>query len=136
MQSLNIGFTKNTGDKIHKVCSVVAISSDFGTGQYDFLVTCGDSGFYLADNQLYRKADFLSPDKWYDRAPKLPGVDPGVEKEIEKIERAQMVELPVPQRRNFDEVELGLTEEMARRETQRCLQCGLICYRGYREKAS
>ena len=36
----------------------------------------------------------------------------------------------------FDEVELGLTEEMARRETERCLQCGLVCYRGYREKVS
>ena len=44
--------------------------------------------------------------------------------------RVRMPELHVPQRAmNFDEVELGLTEEMARQESQRCLQCGLICYR-------
>ena len=87
-------------------------------------------------HKLLSGEEVTAPDKWYDRAPKLPGIDPGVEKEFEKIERTDMVELPVEQRRNFDEVELGLTEEMARRETQRCLQCGLICYRGYREKAS
>ncbi|MFZ5587257.1 MAG: FAD-dependent oxidoreductase [Thermodesulfobacteriota bacterium] len=45
-------------------------------------------------------------------------------------QRVRMPELHVPQRAlNFDEVELGLTEEMARQESQRCLQCGLICYR-------
>jgi hypothetical protein len=26
-------------------------------------------------------------------------------------------------------VELGLTEEMARAEAERCLRCGLLCYR-------
>jgi len=30
---------------------------------------------------------------------------------------------------NFNEVELGLTEEMAQGESDRCLRCGLICYR-------
>ena len=44
--------------------------------------------------------------------------------------RVKMPELHVPQRAGtFDEVELGLTEEMARKESQRCLQCGLYCYR-------
>ncbi|MDJ0762125.1 MAG: FAD-dependent oxidoreductase [Myxococcota bacterium] len=78
--------------------------------------------------------DVKAPNKWLEKAPKLPGIDEGVE--IEDIERAKMIELPVEERRNFDEVELGLTEEMARRETERCLQCGLVCYRGYRESAS
>ncbi len=45
-------------------------------------------------------------------------------------QRVKMPELHVPERAmNFSEVELGLTEEMARQESQRCLQCGLICYR-------
>jgi hypothetical protein len=45
-------------------------------------------------------------------------------------QRVKMPELHVPERAmNFNEVELGLTEEMARQESQRCLQCGLICYR-------
>jgi NADPH-dependent glutamate synthase beta subunit-like oxidoreductase len=44
--------------------------------------------------------------------------------------RAKMPELDVPQRANsFVEVELGLAEEEARFEAQRCLQCGLICYK-------
>jgi NADPH-dependent glutamate synthase beta subunit-like oxidoreductase len=41
-----------------------------------------------------------------------------------------MPELAVSERRgNFHEVERGLDEEMACREAQRCLRCGLICYR-------
>ncbi len=44
--------------------------------------------------------------------------------------RVKMPELSVEERKgNFKEVELGLTEEMARTEAGRCLQCGLICYR-------
>ena len=44
--------------------------------------------------------------------------------------RAKMPELTVEDRAaSFVEVELGLAEEEARREGQRCLQCGLICYR-------
>jgi len=32
-------------------------------------------------------------------------------------------------RLSFKEVELGLDEQMAKDESERCLQCGLICYR-------
>jgi len=32
-------------------------------------------------------------------------------------------------RLNFEEVERGLSEEMARGEAERCLRCGLLCYR-------
>jgi formate dehydrogenase beta subunit len=43
--------------------------------------------------------------------------------------RAKMPELEVPERAgSFIEVELGLPEDDARREAQRCLRCGLICY--------
>jgi len=41
-----------------------------------------------------------------------------------------MPELEVEDRRlNFGEVELGLDDEAARNEAERCLRCGLICYR-------
>ncbi len=44
--------------------------------------------------------------------------------------RARMPELEVPRRAgSFVEVELGLKEEQALAEAQRCLQCGLYCYR-------
>ena len=32
--------------------------------------------------------------------------------------------------------EKTITEEMAKREADRCLQCGLVCYRGFRSKES
>jgi formate dehydrogenase beta subunit len=94
-----------------------------------------DGRFAARGINLFLTGEEMSPpNKWYEKAPKLPGIDEGVK--LERIARAKMIELPVEKRRNFDEVELGLTEEMAKRETERCLQCGLVCYRGYREKAS
>jgi formate dehydrogenase (NADP+) beta subunit len=44
--------------------------------------------------------------------------------------RVRMPELSVDERRlSFQEVELGLPEKMARAEAERCLRCGLLCYR-------
>jgi NADPH-dependent glutamate synthase beta subunit-like oxidoreductase len=75
------------------------------------------------------------PFNWHKKAPKLPGIDDGVT--LDPTERVHMPELDVDaRRRNFEEVELGLPEELARREAERCLQCGVVCYRGYREQAS
>ncbi len=43
----------------------------------------------------------------------------------EKIPRTKMLALaPEERRRNFNEIELGFTEQMARREAKRCLSCG------------
>ncbi|MCP4604028.1 MAG: FAD-dependent oxidoreductase [Proteobacteria bacterium] len=76
--------------------------------------------------------DIKMPGNWHEKPPDLPGIDHGVT--VVKTPRAEMPELSVDERRlNFNEVELGLTEEMAKKETERCLQCGLVCYRGYRE---
>ncbi len=45
--------------------------------------------------------------------------------EMPKMNRAKMPELLTSQRKNnFNEVELGYTEEMAREEARRCLKCG------------
>jgi heterodisulfide reductase subunit A-like polyferredoxin len=45
---------------------------------------------------------------------------------VEKKAREKMPELPAGRRvRNFDEVELGLTEEQALAEAARCLECGI-----------
>jgi homotetrameric NADPH-dependent glutamate synthase len=70
------------------------------------------------------------------RAPEPPitrdTVLPDVEELVGVTEstRAQMPELSVDERRgSFEEVEQGLTEEQARQEAERCLRCGLICYR-------
>lgn len=43
--------------------------------------------------------------------------------------RQQMPERPVSERiKDFQEVELGFTEEIALKEAERCLNCGLACY--------
>ncbi len=42
----------------------------------------------------------------------------------DKKERVLMPELPINKRKNFKEVELGFTEEMAIEEAKRCLRCG------------
>ncbi|MBI4776747.1 MAG: FAD-dependent oxidoreductase [Deltaproteobacteria bacterium] len=47
----------------------------------------------------------------------------------EKIPREKMPELPVEDREgNFREIELGLTEEQARTEANRCLSCGCMAF--------
>lgn len=43
----------------------------------------------------------------------------------EKKERALMAKLPLDERKNFEEVELGFNEEIAINEARRCLRCGL-----------
>ncbi|UCH06918.1 MAG: electron transporter RnfB, partial [Deltaproteobacteria bacterium] len=49
---------------------------------------------------------------------------------VPESKRQQMPELTVEQRReSFDEVELGFSEEQAKAEAERCLRCGLWCYR-------
>ena len=50
--------------------------------------------------------------------------------QVPESTRVHMPELTVDERRlSFTEVELGLTEEMAKGEAERCLRCGLLCYR-------
>jgi len=49
---------------------------------------------------------------------------------VNESDRVHMPELSVDDRRlSFQEVELGLDEHMAAGESERCLRCGLICYR-------
>lgn len=48
---------------------------------------------------------------------------------LEHSPRAKMPELDIEARKlNFIEVELGLTEDQARAEAKRCLNCGLYCF--------
>jgi len=68
------------------------------------------------------------PEKAITKDSLLPDVDEL--KPVPISERVKMPELGVDERRDsFDEVEEGLGEEMASREADRCLSCGLICYR-------
>jgi heterodisulfide reductase subunit A-like polyferredoxin len=53
---------------------------------------------------------------------------PPVSKQIEKKPRLHMATLPLEMRkRGFGEVELGFTEEQAKAEAQKCLDCAVCC---------
>jgi formate dehydrogenase (NADP+) beta subunit len=82
-------------------------------------------------DQLILGEGVETPRNWYEKAPKLPGVD----KDIPTTsERGKMAELTVDERRlNFTEVDIGLSKEVAIKETQRCMQCGVVCYQGSRD---
>ena len=68
------------------------------------------------------------PEKAIGKGSHLPDVDEL--KPVPLSERVTMPELEVSQRReNFNEVECGLGQQMASGEADRCLRCGLICYR-------
>jgi len=48
------------------------------------------------------------------------------EEEIEDARRLPVPSLPIDKRSsNFNEVELGISEEMAKKEARRCLRCDL-----------
>jgi hypothetical protein len=52
-----------------------------------------------------------------------------VDKPLPVLERQSMPHLPVSERiSDFNEVELGLSEDAALKEAARCLDCGLQCY--------
>jgi hypothetical protein len=48
---------------------------------------------------------------------------------VEDIDPAPRQIMPLCTEPDCRELELGFTEEMARTESARCLQCGLICYK-------
>jgi len=77
---------------------------------------------YLRGEEVTAPPHFLKPkeDLW-PVISDLSGVD--------RAPRQKMPEISLEARQgSFDEVETGFTEEQARRESDRCLQCGLYCY--------
>ena len=67
------------------------------------------------------------PDEF--KGPVVDRVQPEDLEGLETSPRAKMNELEPEERKlNFKEVELGLTEEQAKREAGRCLNCGLFCF--------
>jgi len=47
------------------------------------------------------------------------------EEEVELLDRPEMPSLPIEDRRNFKETELGFSKEQAIMEAKRCLRCDL-----------
>jgi len=74
---------------------------------------------YLTGKSLEREYTLCRPSRYVDPVELT-------EEEIAEAKRPEMPHLPIPERqKNFKEVELGFTEEMAVREARRCLRCEL-----------
>jgi formate dehydrogenase beta subunit len=79
-------------------------------------------------NRFLRGEEVTVPDEAITKDSELLDVEEVVN--VPESVRVRMPELTVDERRlSFKEVELGLTEEMAQGEAERCLRCGLLCYR-------
>ncbi|MCK4956799.1 MAG: FAD-dependent oxidoreductase, partial [Candidatus Cloacimonetes bacterium] len=71
------------------------------------------------------KLDNFTKDFFSKKAEKLADVDPSQYTQYEKKARALMPELNAAKRAtNFKEVETGFSENVAREEAERCLECG------------
>ena len=72
----------------------------------------------------------------YDLDPALPGNAVGCKTVVQNVDRVeevlsasrQIMPLSAPGELETAELEKGFSEEAARTEARRCLQCGLICY--------
>ena len=82
---------------------------------------------YIRGKPLVRKYDVTRPSMYIEPAELT-------EEEVAEAKRPAMPCLPVSERiNNFNEVELGLTEEMAIKEARRCVRCDLETEEGKRQ---
>uniref|UniRef100_A0A7C6A9Z8 FAD-dependent oxidoreductase n=1 Tax=candidate division WOR-3 bacterium TaxID=2052148 RepID=A0A7C6A9Z8_UNCW3 len=73
--------------------------------------------------ELYLKGEELKPAEKPN--PEIAQFTPEEYARVKKAERSEMPKLPIAERRSFKEVELGFSEEEAKREAQRCLNCSV-----------
>jgi formate dehydrogenase major subunit len=80
----------------------------------------------MAINRFLKGEDLAEPEKPFEIAKgKLDEVNESEFAHFERKPRAKMPKLPEHERcKGFPEVELGFSEEVARREASRCLECG------------
>ncbi|RJP70989.1 MAG: 4Fe-4S dicluster domain-containing protein [Ignavibacteriales bacterium] len=71
-----------------------------------------------------KKSDF----KFYSLKHKLHKLTDREFEQYKKIPREKIAEIPLSERNNFCEVELGINEDQSLQETERCLECGCSEY--------
>jgi formate dehydrogenase major subunit len=71
-----------------------------------------------------KKSDF----KFYSLKHKLHKLNDREFEQYKKIPREKIAEIPISERNNYCEVELGINEEQSLHETERCLECGCSEY--------
>jgi NADH-quinone oxidoreductase subunit F len=104
----------------------VFAGGDFVTGP-DMVVNAiaaGRRGAIAIDKYLRKDTSRV---EIYDRKTEVTGARPAeLDETWEEQPRTKVKTLPLPDRRaSFSEIELGFSEEVARREAKRCLRCDL-----------
>ena len=130
-----VGLTKwNTIDVVNELSCETNIEGVFAGGDAatgaSILVEAVGAGRRAARSihQYLNGQEISVPENAIDKKSKLPDVEEL--KAVKASERVHMLELTVDERRlSFKEVELGLDKKMTEGEADRCLSCGLICYR-------
>ena len=86
----------------------------------------GKKAAHAMDSYIKGENITLEPEAYnHVKAKSYKEIDPATYNNIESIGKIPMPMLTKEQRHlNFNEVELGMTEEQAKREAERCLECG------------
>ena len=107
----------------------VFAGGDAATGASILVEAIGAGRRAARSIHLYLSGEKVSvPENAITRKSVLPDVEEV--KEVKESERVHMPELSVDERKlSFKEVDLGLDEKMTKGEAERCLKCGLVCYR-------
>ena len=87
-------------------------------------IGCGKEASVSIDRYL-RRLDLHTGREARDA--KLTAITQPVKDKYDPAPRAQMAWLPVIERMTSDEVQLGLTEQVALQEARRCISCGTSC---------
>ncbi len=116
-------------DETTGVTSVERVYSggDVARGAATAIEAIADGGKAAAaiDSYLRGESEFTPPSFFNITKERWDGFPEAELAAVEKKERAEMPELPVVSRiKTMEEVELGYTEEQARQEATRCLECG------------
>ena len=105
----------------------VFAAGDCVTGPDIAAIAIGGAREAAAGIEVYLKGEKAAPKpKPYNSSMgKLDEVPEAFFQNVQKIPRANMPQIPVPDRTgNFKETEVGFSEEVARKEAGRCLECG------------
>jgi hypothetical protein len=95
------------------------------------LIDAGGAGRRAARsiNQFLRGEEVAVPPGTYAKPTKVAeSKDVAIER-VKRLDKVPQPELPVEERiKSFEEVDLVLSREQMRREAQRCMRCGTLCF--------
>ena len=139
-QKVDTSYIKNEGIKLTKYGTIdvdpltyqtnlegVFAAGDCVTGPDTAARAIGDAKQTAAEIDQYLKGEKAAPNSrpYNSSMGKLDEVPEAFFQNIQKIPRSNIPQIPISDRTtNFKEIEVGFREEAARKEAERCLECG------------